>query len=187
MRSSSLSSACLLAAVILTANAFGTPFSFSYRFGTDTGFGLPLFTGTFNGDRNGDVVTNISDFAFAVDGVPQTPLATPQFFLGNFDPSNGWGAAPVISFQLAHNNFGISDDGPTGAPLVFFYLVPTDMGALGQSIDPSVSVSDGPSYLGEWQLTDLSAPVPTPDSGGTAEPLLLTLAALGLLRRFRRA
>jgi hypothetical protein len=164
-------------------------FEFSYTFSQAaiTGAGT-VVTGTFDGTANGDLITDVTNAAFAVGGVDATGTIYAEGYTGiNFDTAVDGTA--VLSFDGLQNAFIFANADIATAPLgsqTFQFNSVTAASPPGStmafdfgiSVSPTVTAQDFPFVAADWSVTDLG-PSPVPDNGGTAT--LLFVAVVGIV------
>lgn len=176
-----LQAAAVLAACSGAAHA--STFDFSYTF-TDG----QSVTGSLDGTRKGDLVTNISNVEVNFQGT----VFTGALFAGTYNTtSGGFDYSPnaaVVSSNPLLNNFIFADNTDPAANNVtnFFYYI--NNSAFSADGNPAVSAAnfnaganssfdlDSPAAVTQWSLT----PVPVPAA------LPLVISGLGLLAAARR-
>ncbi len=145
-------------------------FVFSYTF--DSLAGQPTISGSFTGEKSGDLITNITDVSLAFDGAIYDGLI-----------AEGWGSgAAVISADLSQTDFWFYH------PIEWF---PTFSLFFGTELEPGYGASFEDAWgnilsagwpdLGTWQVDVASVPVP--DAGTSLLLLSAALSGVVLLKR----
>ncbi|HEY4299445.1 MAG TPA: hypothetical protein VGM73_01145 [Candidatus Didemnitutus sp.] len=200
----------LLIFAAMTVAARADEFAFSYTFTSGT-----MFSGTFDGTANGEVITDASNFTVKINGL-DTPYRTstdhPIYAMSLSWPTPGsavYGTSPVFSFDVLLNNFVFADvdlstsnsstswwlgvydnDGTTSANFINagwgVYTLPDGT----RTTLPHEQDADPVALQSSWTLVDL-----TTDPGGDPPPdevpdqaatALLLLGAVGCLVAARR-
>lgn len=168
--------------VLSAAIGYANPsFDFTYTFAS-TG---DVFGGTFTGTWNGSLVT--------VDSITSVWVNDPSIkydaiVTGGFDTTGALVPGAVMSATLVDNNFQLTD--PDGFGTYLFSIAPDTVGdvtALGT--DPSeydsLGSTNSPQTAGNWTLTEVPPSSSVPDDGSPVALLVVSFAALGLLRKRR--
>jgi hypothetical protein len=172
--------AALASSVLAVSSASAALFNFSYSFDDGT-----VVTGSLSGNQNGQFIDNVAGVSFAINGVS---FADPVFAFAYDSGTAGYVAGPVVSFDLALNNFAFATSdlgaGDTSHNYLFAILAGTTGVDLAAAVDntSSVAVQESSDTPARWSL----AAAPVPEAGSTLA--LAGLALLGLVagRRFRR-
>lgn len=156
-------------------------YNFGYTFtGVPVGAGTTV-SGSFFGDANGNLITNLSNISVAVNGV--NFVGSGSLFGSSFDPVLGWrtGGA-VVSFDGTQNNFLFVDTNYPDDPNMwvnYIYGIADFAQVTTYSFATGVSASDFNLPMTNWSVTP-AANVPEPES------LLLLGLSLGCLYATRR-
>lgn len=178
----------LLVAALLTASAVpaaAAPFTFTQTIADayDYVLGDPspvTISGSFDGDANGNLITNITNVTLSIGGVAVTdPIFVRSYTGSSFEPTGA-----TLSFDgTANNLLFITSDYPTDPNFSTYYysisLVGYDNIYWRDRWSGGTAHIDGVSSL---QITAADVDVPEPAMLG-----LLGLAALGLGLRRRKA
>ncbi|MFC3711142.1 PEP-CTERM sorting domain-containing protein [Sphingoaurantiacus capsulatus] len=182
----------LLVAVLLAASAVpaaAAPFMFTRTFASSTSLpsyetaGPLTISGTFDGDANGNLITNISNVTLSIGGVA---VAAPIYTAHLNEDNSAWisGGATLSFDGTANNALFIDVDFPNNLNYgAFFYSI--NAVNMDYTLNPfsiaSEQLENGASSL---QITAMNAEVPEPAMLGLFG---LSAIGLGLGRRRRRA
>lgn len=82
-------------------------YDYTYTFNASYSYGPGIVSGSFTGDANGNLITNLSNISASYNG---TPLTGSGNLYGSGLGSNGWvSGGAVASFDGRENNFYFSD------------------------------------------------------------------------------
>lgn len=170
----------LASSALAVSSASAALYNFTYTFDDST-----FVTGSLTGDQNGQFLDNVANVSFSINGVVfAEPVFTSSF---DFMPAI-YVAGPVVSFDLAQNNFAFATSDLTTFDYSYNYLfsilgTPTGIETVtAYTYDPYVGAQESSDTPVRWSLTL----APVPEAGSTFA--LCGLALLGLIagRRFRR-
>lgn len=133
-------------------------FTFTSNGDNATNIGAGNVTGTFNGDANGDLITNLTNVTVAINGIAINGSGN---LFANSDQQGHWvtGSAQA-SFSGAGNNFGFFDINYTGS----------GSGATAISYFDSIQGTGGdPTYF--WSQGYNSLPINSPTDVHSSIPL----------------
>ena len=173
----------VLAAMLISAAAHAAPQQYEYSFKFSDG---ALLKGSFVGEANGNLITNLTNISAGINGVMIAP-SDPTFGLksSSLSPVNGWhviGTA-VASFDGLENNFFFAADPfeQTGEKSRIVGMG-SNWGfiATGSNSLPNFEHADGAAaYSTSWNVTA----VPEPE---TYAMMLAGLGMMGAIARRRK-
>jgi hypothetical protein len=160
--------------------SYATVFDFSYVFqagyGDDRGISPTTITGSFNGDQEGNYVTNLSDIKIAIQGREFLPNLVSVLY----SPATGtpWDFSQEgqVSFDVMQNNFMfVNAEYANGGSLTNYFYITSDPAIMRQASNDnggySYGFDDNTLSNQSWKLSAREVP----------EPSGLLLLALGLI------
>ncbi len=162
-----------LALVLGNAQA-GQTFDYSYKL-----YDGPTVSGSFSGDANGNLITNLSNITASLDGIAFTGSGSLSSFAWRGSALVG---GAVASFDGLRSNFFFTDAGRSN----YFYAIPwtssfvTDA-AQARTPKGYVDFYNGNYSASSWHV--VAAPIPEPE---TYAMMLAGLGLLGLTARRRK-
>ncbi len=175
-----LLAALLASSALAVSSASAALFNFTYSFDDGT-----FVSGSLSGDQNGQFVDNVSGVSFTVNGLS---FVDPIFTFSYDSNTTSYLPGPVVSFDLAQNNFVFATSDLAASDFSYNYLFAILGSSTGVDLvtaytyDPYVGSQETSDTPARWSLTL----APVPEAGSTLA--LSGIALLGLIagRRFRR-
>ncbi len=182
----------------VAAPAAAADFTFGYTSNTGT-----VFTGSFSGNRSGNLVTDITDISVAIDGTSFDGTVDAYGYTGYNGPGGPNLTAPAnfvlnaatLSFDPLLNNFLFLNRPPAiGQDDDVFYIIPWANGP-GNQVATQAALNgvvlnffNGAYVPANWSLSEVVVPGP----GGIPEPatwamLLSGFGLVGVMARRRTA
>jgi hypothetical protein len=173
--------------LLSAALAHADSFTFSYLSGSFPGL---TFSGTFDAQQNGNIYTASSPFDVTISDGTHTESVSSQLFKSDYMDTGA-----VLSSDVYENDFALVD-ASTGGVLLNFGIWPAgdDVSATINYFGTDIiavntdyfGTKDAPVQSGAtWHFGPTGPSTSVPDGGSTAAMLVVSCAALGLLRRRR--
>jgi hypothetical protein len=181
----------------LAAPAAAADFDFLYTLNTGQ-----MVSGSFTGDRAGNLVTNISNIAVALDGSAFDGTINAYGYAGYNGPGGPNTTAvadfvlnaATVSFDPLLNNFLFLNQPPAvGLDDDVFYIIPWDNGPGNQVATQvagngiPVNIFNGNYVPANWSLSEVGVPGPGVPEPATWALLLAGFGLVGVMARRRTA